>query len=87
MRRIVLEKGIERGFQNLQNIYASKSQKHVGDDTPAQTKLDRSLAATNDLFATASRLEDANTILQVCLGRTAIERGGTCLPPPSHGLL
>ena len=56
-----------RGFDHLQRIYASKSQKHVGDDTIVDTKGDRRLQATNELNNTSSRLEDANSILQQCM--------------------
>ena len=65
--RIIPQRGILTGFQNLQNIYDSKSQKHIGDNKPAKTKLDRGLLATNNLYATAARLEDTNTIFQVCV--------------------
>ena len=63
---IILQKGILTGFQNLQNIDASKSQKHIGDNKLAETKLDSGLLATNNLYATAARLNDTHTILQVC---------------------
>lgn len=59
----IRERAVQRGFDNLQTILSSKSQKHIGDDTPVLTKLDRELIATNNLNNTASRLDDANSIL------------------------
>ena len=61
--RVIRERAVQRGFDNLQTILSSKSQKHIGDDTPVLTKLDRELIATNNLNNTASRLDDANSIL------------------------
>jgi len=61
--RVIRERAVQRGFDHLQTILSSKSQKHIGDDTPVLTKLDRELIATNNLNNTASRLDDANSIL------------------------
>ena len=65
--RRIFEEGITRGYQNLQNVYGSKSQKHPdGDDTTVMTRLDRRLEDTNNILAIAARLEDANSILEEC---------------------
>ena len=61
--RVARERAVQRGFDNLQVIRSSKSQKHIGDDTPVLTKRDRELIANNNLNNTASRLDDANSIL------------------------
>ena len=42
------------------------SKQYIGNNKPAQTKIDRSLLAINNLYATAAILEDTNTILQLC---------------------
>ena len=84
--RVVLERGVQVGFRNLQTIYASKSQKHIGDDDPAYTKLDKSLLAKNNLYAIAVRLENANKILESCgkllldKGRARFKRNRWCMP-------
>ena len=65
--RRIFEEGIARGYHNLQNVYGSKSQKHLdGDDTTVMTRLDRRLQDTNNIHAIAARLEDANSILEEC---------------------
>ena len=57
-----------RGYDQLQSMYGSKSQKYVSDDNePVFTKPDRCLIATNNLYTTASRLKDASTILESCV--------------------
>ena len=60
------EKAIQRRYVDLQKVYSSKSQKRVGDTTPAATKLDQNLRATNQLNDVAARLDDANVILEDC---------------------
>ena len=65
--RVIRETAALRGYENLQTILRSKSQKHIGDDDPVLTKQDRRLLATNELYNTASRLYDANNLLQVCV--------------------
>ena len=59
---IIFERGVQQGFENLQIIWWSKSQKHVIDTKPACKKLDRSLQFTNNLYAIAARLKDANSM-------------------------
>ena len=64
--QIAHERAIQRRYVDLQKVYSSKSQKRVGDTTPAATKLDQNLRATNQLNDVAARLDDANVILEDC---------------------
>ena len=54
-------------YMNLETIYKSKSQKHIGVEKPIVTKLDKSLLDSINLYQTASRLEDVNILLQYCI--------------------
>ena len=60
---IVIQQRVKKGYEDLQAILSSTS---VDGITEKSTRLDRALNATRDLYAVASRLEDANSILISC---------------------
>ena len=62
--RKVRDQSNQRGYNELQTIYGSKSKKHVGDDTNVVTNLDSKIIATNNLRDTAARLGDGIILLK-----------------------
>ena len=56
----------QKGFVDLLSIRGSRSQKHVGDNKERCTLLDKRLRSANQLYTISSRLEDANTVLELC---------------------
>ena len=64
-RSIQKDRG-RKGYVDLLGIYASVSQKHVGNTSKESTALDKRLHSARKLYNTAARLADANVILQSC---------------------